>query len=176
MFKRFLQLEWKSFFRSASFGQSLGLKIFMGFLAVYFLVSFLFLGIFSYPIIEKAFPEQKPMETLSNFIAIWIVMEILYRFMLQSLPVLNIKPLMVNNIKRKTIINFVLIKSIFSFYNILAPLAIIPFGIWCITKGDYSVTEMVAWIIAMLSLVLAINYANFLIKKKFADNIKAFLP
>lgn len=176
MFKRFLQLEWKAFFRSASFGQSLGLKIFMGFLAITFIFYFLILGIFSYPILEENFPNQKPMETFNNFVAIWIVMELFMRFMLQTLPVLNIKPLMINNIKRKTIIHFVLTKSIFSFYNILAPLAIIPFGIWCIREDNYSVVQITGWIIAMLSLVLVINYANFLIKKKFSDNLKAFLP
>ena len=176
MFKRFLRLEWKAFFRSASLGKNIGLKIFTGFLAVYFMISFLVLGVALYPMLQDLFPDQRPMEVLNNFVAIWIIIELFCRFMLQTLPVLNVKPLMVNNIKRKTIIHFVLTKSIFSFYNILAPLAIIPFGIWCITKGDYSVIQIIAWIIAMLSLVLIINYSNFLIKKKFAENIRAFLP
>ena len=82
MFKRLLWLEWKAFFRSASLGKSIGLKIFMGFLAVYFMVSFLILGIALYPILEKLFPNQKPMETFNNFVAIWIVMELFMRFML----------------------------------------------------------------------------------------------
>lgn len=140
------------------------------------IIFFLFIGIGLYPAFEKFFPEQKPMHVLNNFVAVWIVMELFMRFMLQSLPVMNIKPLMINNIKRKSIIHFVLIKSIFSFYNILAPLAIIPFGIWCIKEGDYSGIQILGWIISMLSLVLIINYSNFLIKKKFAENIKAFLP
>ncbi len=176
MFKRFLQLEWKAFFRSASLGKSIGLKILMGFLAIYFMSSFLILGIALYPMLKELFPNQKPMEALNNFVAIWIVAELLGRFILQTLPVLNIKPLMINNVKRKTIIHFVLLKSIFSFYNTLAPLAIIPFGIWCITQGDYSTVQIIGWMIAMLSIILAINYANFLIKKRFSDNIKAFLP
>lgn len=176
MFKRFLQLEWKSFFRSASFGQSLGLKIFMGFLAIYFLGSFLILGIALYPLLKQYFPEQKPMLIVNNFVVIWLVAELFMRFMLQTLPVLNIKPLMTNNIKRKTIIHFVLIKSLFSFYNILTPLFIIPFGIWCVREGDYSVLQITSWIVAMLALVLTINYANFLIKKKFAENIKGLIP
>lgn len=176
MFRHFLQLEWKAFIRSASFGKSLGLKIFMGFLAVYFMGSFLFLGIALYPILNEFFPDQKPLNVLNNFVAIWIVLELLMRFILQTLPVMNIKPMMINNIQRKTIIHFVLTKSIFSFYNILAPLAIIPFGIWCITQGDYSTIQIIGWMTAMLSIVLVINFSNFLIKKKFTDNLKAFLP
>ena len=62
MFKRFLQLEWKAFFRAASLGQSLGLKIFLGFLAIYILGSCLVLGVALYPILEEIFPGQVPMK------------------------------------------------------------------------------------------------------------------
>ncbi len=176
MFKRFLQLEFKSFFRSASLGQSLGLKILMGFLAVYFMLSFLILGIALYPLLEELMPEHKPMQVLNSFVLLWLIAELIVRFMMQALPVMNIKHMMINNIKRKSIVHFVLVKSIFSFYNILSPLAIIPFGIWCINKGDYSTLQIIGWVIAMLSLIMAVNYANFLLKKKFADNIKALIP
>lgn len=176
MFKRFLQLEWKSFFRSASFGQSLGLKIFMGFLAVYFLASFLMLGIALYPLLEEVLPQQKPMQVVNNFVVIWLVTELFIRFMLQSLPIMNIRPMMVNNIKRKQVIHFVLIKSLFSFYNVLTPIVVIPFGVWCFIKGDYTLLQTIAWIVAMLGLVVSVNYTNFLLKKKFAENLKALLP
>jgi hypothetical protein len=176
MFKRFLQLEWKSFVRSASFGQSLGLKIFMAFIAAYFLFSFLLLGIGLYPLLKQFFPEQSPMTVANNFVVIWLVMELFIRFMMQSLPIMNVKPLMVNNIKRKIMIRFVLWKSLFSFYNILTPIVVIPFGIWCVIKGEYSTLQIIAWMIAMLSLVITVNYSNFLLKKKFADNLKSLLP
>lgn len=176
MFKRFLQLEWKSFTRSASFGQSVGLKIFMAFIAVYFLFSFLLLGIGLYPLLKEFFPEKSPMVIVNNFVVIWLVSELFVRFMMQSLPIMNVRPMMINNIKRKEMIRFVLWKSLFSFYNILTPIVVIPFGIWCITKGDYSTIQIIAWIIAMLSLVASANYANFLLKKKFADNLKALIP
>ncbi|MFA7445781.1 MAG: DUF5687 family protein, partial [Flavobacteriaceae bacterium] len=146
MFKHFLRLEWKSFFRSASFGQSLGLKIFMGFLAVYFLFSFFFLGIAAYPLLEEFFPDQKPFHIANSFVIIWLTTELFIRFMMQSLPIMNIKPMMVNNIKRKSIIHFVLVKSLFSFYNLLTPLAVIPFGIMCVAKGNYPVLPITAWV------------------------------
>lgn len=176
MFRYFLKLEWKAFFRSASLGQSLGLKLFMGFLAAYFMFSFLALGIALYPMLKEMYPEEEPIFTINSFVTLWLVYELVIRFMMQTLPVMNIKPLMVNNVKRKTIIHFVLIKSVFSFYNTLAPLAIIPFGIWCLLKSDFSSLQVIGWMIAMLSLVLVVNYANFLLKKKFTNNLKAFLP
>lgn len=126
--------------------------------------------------LKEMYPEEEPIFTINSFVTLWLVYELVIRFMMQTLPVMNIKPLMVNNVKRKTIIHFVLIKSVFSFYNTLAPLAIIPFGIWCLLKSDFSSLQVIGWMIAMLSLVLVVNYANFLLKKKFTNNLKAFLP
>ena len=54
MISKFISLEWKQFFRSASFGKSLALKILMGFFALYFIVTFLALGVGLYPGLKKA--------------------------------------------------------------------------------------------------------------------------
>ena len=45
MFKRFFKLEWKQYFRSSHWQKGLALKIIMGFFVLYFLVTFLAIGI-----------------------------------------------------------------------------------------------------------------------------------
>jgi hypothetical protein len=47
---------------------------------------------------------------------------------MQSLPVMNIKPLLVLPIKKESVIHFVLMKSVISIYNIFPLLMIIPLG------------------------------------------------
>ncbi|HEY4618522.1 MAG TPA: DUF5687 family protein [Flavobacterium sp.] len=176
MFKYFINLELKAFFRSASVGKSIGLKILMGFLVVYFLLVFLVVGIALYPLLAKSFPDQKPLAIVNSFVIFWLAFELVLRFFMQSLPVMNIKPLLILPIKKRTVIHFVLLKSLTSIYNIFPLLVIIPFGIFNIIEGNYNPLNMVVWMLAMYILVLTVNYANFLIKKKFAENIKAFLP
>lgn len=175
MFKHFINLELKAFFRSASVGKSIGLKILMGFLVVYFLLSFLVIGIALYPLLEKNFPNQKPLLIVNSFVVFWLSAELIIRFFMQSLPVMNIKPLLVLPIKKAKVIHFVLLKSLTSIYNIFPLLMIIPFGIFCILKGNYATINILVWMMALYALALIVNYANFLIKKKFADNIKTFL-
>ncbi len=175
MFKHFIDLEFKAFFRSASLGKSVGLKILMGFVAVYFLLTFLVLGIALYPILEKNFPGQKPLTIVNNFAIFWLVVDLILRFFMQSLPVVNIKPLLVLPIKKEKVIHFVLLKSLTSVYNIFSLLVIIPFGIFCILSGNYATINILVWMLAMYTLALIVNYTNFLIKKKFAENIKMFL-
>lgn len=176
MFKHFINLESKAFFRSASVGKSIGLKILMGFLVVYFLLVFLVLGIALYPILEKSFPDQKPLAIVNSFVIFWLFFELVFRFFMQSLPVMNIKPLLVLPINKQSVIHFILLKSLTSIYNIFPLLVIIPFGVYNITKGNYNSLNIIVWMFSMYVLALMVNYSNFLIKKKFAENIVAFLP
>ena len=176
MFARFIWLQWKAFFRSASLGKSIGLKIFMGFLALYFIGIFLLLGIGMYPLLKEMYPDQEPLLIANNFVLIWIVVELVFRFMLQTLPIINIKPLLTIPVPKKKVIHYVLLKSLFSFYNLLTILVILPFAIFVYVKEDHSLGALLAWVISMIALTLIINYANFLLKKKFAENLKALIP
>jgi hypothetical protein len=176
MFKHYINLELKAFFRSASVGKSIGLKILMGFLVVYFLLVFLVVGIALYPMLSETFPDQKPLAIINSYVIFWLAIELIFRFFMQSLPVMNIKPLLMLPIKKESVIHFVLMKSVISIYNIFPLLMIIPFGIFNIVKGNYGTLNIIIWMLGMYLLALIVNYANFLIKKKFAENIIAFLP
>ena len=176
MFQRFLWLEWKSFFRSASLGKNIGLKIFLIFLALYFSMVFLALGIGLYPLLQETFPNQDPLQMINRFVLLWLVFELGFRFIIQTLPVLDIKPLLNLPISRRKAVNFVLLKSMYSFFNFLPLFIIIPFGIFCINKGDYGTWNIIGWMIAMIATTQCVNFLNFLIKKKFTDNLKALIP
>ncbi|QDO93133.1 hypothetical protein FNB79_03785 [Formosa sediminum] len=175
MIKHFLNLEWKQFTRSASFGKSLGLKILMGFFALYFILVFLALGIGMYPLLEKMFPEQDPFVKFNSYIFYWVLCDLLMRFFFQKLPVLSVKPLLTLPIKRKQVVNFVLRKSAWSFFNFLPLFAIIPFGITLITK-EYNVTLILVWMLTMVIITLINNYLNFIVESLSSKTELSFLP
>ncbi|MDT0685492.1 DUF5687 family protein [Autumnicola psychrophila] len=176
MFKLFFSLEWKAFFRSASFGKSIGLKIFLVFMALYFAGAFLVIGIGLYPMLQEFYPDKDPLEMVNRYALLWLVCELLFRFLLQTLPVMDIKPLLNLPVPKRKVVNFVLAKSLYSFYNILPLFIIIPFGIFCIIESDYATIKILAWMFGMYSLSLCINFTNFIVKKRFTDNLKALLP
>jgi len=175
MIKHFLNLEWKAFLRSASFGKSIGIKIFMGFLALYFIVIFLGSGIALYPILTNQFPEQDPLKVVNNFLFYWILGDLLFRFFFQKLPVMSVKPLLTLPAKRSKIVNFVLGKSAFSFFNFLPLFAIIPFSITLIIK-DYPVSSVIVWMLSLFTVTLIINLLNFIIESFSAESELSFLP
>src|SRR5690606_7359699 len=175
MIKYFLTLEWKQFFRSATMGKSIALKIFMGFFALYFMGTFLVMGIALYPILEEVFPGEDPFIIVNSFIFYWILGDLMVRFFFQKLPVMTVKPLLVLPIKRSSVVNFVLGKSSLSFFNFLPLFAIIPFGITLLMK-NYDVTSVITWMVLLLILTQINNFLNFIIESLSAETELSFLP
>lgn len=176
MIKRFLTLEWKQYFRSPYWQKSIGLKIFMGFLGLYFMSIFLFLGFFLFKIIHKIFPDQDPFVVVSGFLFYWVLGDLMIRFFLQKLPVMTVKPLLTLPIKRSQIVNYVLGKSAVSFFNFLPLFAIIPFGIVLIFKEGYDPTTTIFWALTLLIITLINNFLNFIIESLTAKTELSFLP
>lgn len=175
MIKHFLNLEWKAFFRSASFGKSLGVKILMGFFAVYFILIFLGVGFALYPGLKKLYPEQDPLKIVNSYLFFWILGDLLFRFFFQKLPVMSVKPLLTLPISRSKVVNFVLGKSVISFFNVLPLFAIIPFGA-ILLFNNYPASAVLIWMLALVLTTLIINFLNFIIESFSADTELSFLP
>lgn len=176
MFFKLLNLEIKAFFRSAGVGKGIGIKIFLFLLGLYFLASYLFLGITLYPLSLEFYPDQEPIYVINNYLLRWFCFEFVLRFIFQNLPILKVKPLLTQRIKRSSIINVLLIKSLFSYYNILTLAIAVPFVITNITSSSFTLFPLLMWLFAVIVIVLSLNYLNFLIQRKFSSNAKVLIP
>lgn len=162
MLKHFITLEWKSFVRSASFGSSMIIKIFMILAALYFIALFLVMGAGSYYILEEQ--NLKPFPVINTFIIYYLFMDIMIRFFLQKAPVMNIKPLLFINIRKNSIVNYALGKTALSFFNLVHLFFFIPFTIVLIIEG-FTPLNAICWFFGMVCLIFANNYLNILINK-----------
>ena len=175
MIKYFLSLEWKSFFRSASFGKSLALKILMAFFALYFLVMFLIMGIALFPALKKMFPNEDPFLMVNGFLFHWILADLLIRFFFQKLPVMSVKPSLMLPIGKHKIVHYVLGKSALSFFNFLPLFAIVPFGVMLLIN-DYNTAMVISWMVILLIITVIINFLNFIVESLSAETELSFLP
>lgn len=164
MFKRFIQLQWKSFFRSSSFGKGLALKIVMIFFGLYLLSALVGLGVVLYFVLRKIFPDQNPMWMLSQFMIYWILVELFFRYFMQKLPVMDVKPLLSMPIKKSAITHYILGKSAISVYNLMAFFLFVPYGLVLLSRG-YPILNVGLWLVSIMALVLCINYLNFIVNK-----------
>jgi hypothetical protein len=163
MFKHFIRLEWNSFFRSASFGTNVVLKVFMGLMALYFVAVFLLLGFGIYPILEES--ELNPFTTVNKFLIYYFVVDLVIRYFMQKMPVMNIRPLLTLPIKKDTIVHFSLGKTAISFFNVLHAFFFIPFSIMLV-RHDYAVGQVVLWHLGIVGVVYFNNFINVLLNNK----------
>jgi hypothetical protein len=163
MFKHFIILEWKSFFRSASFGTNVVLKVFMVLLALYFMAMFLGLGFGIFPILEDM--GLNPFTTVNKYLIYYFVFDLVIRFFLQKMPVMNIRPLLALPIKRNTIVHFALAKTSISFFNLLHAFFFIPFSIMLVLN-NYSLPSVILWHLGIFGIIYANNFINVLLNNK----------
>ena len=163
MFKHFIRLEWKSFFRSASFGTNVVLKVFMGLMALYFVAMFLLLGFGIYPILQES--GLNPFTTVNKFLIYYFVVDLVIRYFLQKMPVMNIRPLLTLPIKRNTIVHFSLGKTAISFFNLLHAFFFIPFSIMLI-RNDHSISHVLLWHLGVVGIIYMNNFINVLLNNK----------
>ncbi|TDU43561.1 hypothetical protein BXY82_0975 [Gelidibacter sediminis] len=164
MLKYFISLEWKSFIRSASFKTNLFFKIMMVIGALWITGSFLLLGFGAYFMIEEGL-KMEPFEVVNQALIYYMVFDLAFRYFLQKMPVMNIKPLMYLPIKRDAIVNFAVGKTMISFFNLLHAFLFVPFSIVLIIEG-FPAMQVITWYLAILGLVFCNNFINIFINNK----------
>jgi hypothetical protein len=125
----FLYHQWKYFWRSRGTGKSLAMQLLVGFFTVYLLFSVLGIGYFLQKIIAQFFPGQEPTAVFSGFLLYYFAIDLVVRFQFQSLPTIAIQPYLTQNIKRKKIIEFLNIRSLFSVLNLIPFFLLVPFTV-----------------------------------------------
>jgi len=164
MIKRFISLEWKQFFRASYFQKGLAIKILLILGALYFGGMAILLGGGMFFILKKIFPEIDPIISINNFLIYWMLFELMIRYFLQQLPVMNIKPLMLIPIKRNTVIHYLLGKTTISFFNFISLFLFLPFSIVLLAHG-YPPVNVILWFVSLMCITMSLNFINFLINK-----------
>lgn len=164
MTSHFLKLEWKQFFRAANWQKSIGLKILIAFFALYFIVAFLAVGLGGYFVLKKQFPDQDPLTLVNSFLLYAIIADLIFRYLMQKLPIMNIKSFLLLPVDKHKLVNYVLVKSSFSFFNLMGLFFYIPFAVVLMGQG-YSTSGALGWLLLMIILIQCANFLNFLINK-----------
>ncbi|WP_298314704.1 DUF5687 family protein [uncultured Aquimarina sp.] len=165
MFKHFISLQWKSFWRSASASSGLWMKIFMGFWAVYFILMMMGGSFIAYKYISEDLCLD-PLTVVSKFLIYWWAFDLIFRYALQKMPVINITPLLILPFTKNKIVSFALGKTMLSFFNIIHAFFFVPFSMLLITEGNAPVLNVLLWNVGLIALTYANNFLNILLNNK----------
>jgi len=163
MIKQFLNLEWKGFFRKASFQTNLALKILMIFGVLMMILYLAGAGVGVYFVLEKM--DYEPFSTVNTFMIYYVVGDLVIRYMGQKMPVVNIKPLLLLPFKKTKIVKFALGKTVLSFWNWMHAFFFIPFSIVLIAH-DFNPLGVLAWHVGMAAFIYANNFINIFLNDK----------
>lgn len=166
--KWFLLHKWLETKRSSFWRQSVGINILIGFFVLLMLSYVLLLGIFIDEVLKAAAPGQSPIFTLNGILLYYFMLELLLRFMLQSIPVMTIEPYLHLPIKKSHIVNYFLGRSLLSAFNYLPLFVFIPFTIKVVMPEE-TVAAGIIWLIGMISIMLFNNFLIVYFKKLSVD-------
>ena len=137
-----LSHQWRSFWRGRGAGKSLALQIFMGFLFLYLLASCLVLGIELSFLLKKLYPGQDPVQLYCGMILYYFAVDLILRLLFQELPVLATQPYLALDIRRSQLVNFLNVRSLFHFLNLVPIFLFIPFDLTTILSTYGGATAM----------------------------------
>lgn len=175
MYGSLINQKWKRSFRSSFFSQGIGVKLLLGFLVLYFGGAFLALGLFLPEIMGNAFPDEALLSPVfASFFLYYLLMDLCLRFFLQELSVLSIQHYLILPIKKGKIIHFLLQGSVFSFFNIIPLLFLVPFAVKTVSV-EYGSLEAAFWFLSFYLLCISNHYLAIYVKRVLAVNQKIFL-
>jgi len=165
-----LLLRTRRFLRSANLSNSIGAKVVLAIIA-FFLSSMAFsisLGI--EPILTKYFPNQSIIKSFNTLLLIYLTFDLVIRIMLQSLPTVGFKPLLILPIKRKKIAHHLLISSLFHFFNILPLFLFLPFAF----KTAINILDhysFIKWLLSLFMLIATNHLITLYIKLRTNSSV-----
>lgn len=154
-FKQLANLEWKGMKRKGGMAQSIIMAIGKGYfgLCYLFIMTAMSAGLFK-------LAEEEGMDPFQGFfkyaIYLWLG-DLVIRYFFQKMPTTLVKPLLIQNVRKKTIVNYCLTKSSLSFFNFVNLLMGIAVLVKLI-KMDIGVTTSILFTLSFILLFLANNF------------------
>ncbi|MEM6264705.1 MAG: DUF5687 family protein [Bacteroidota bacterium] len=151
--------------RSPMWGRSLGIGIILGIFVAYMLLNLLVLGFFMDELLLEIYPDADPVQVFNSKILYYLGSMFMFRYYLQDVPAMSIKPYLTLPVSRRKIVHFLLGRTISSAYNLLPLLLVIPFAIMAVGPA-YGQLAGIMWTLALVGLILCNNFLVMFIKRQ----------
>ena len=152
----FYSHTWKSFIRNERWRRNLLTQILLVIFALYITLLFLMLGLH----IDKTLVSLggNPVDNFNSILLWYLTVDLFMRCLLQPLPTIEIIPYLRFRIRRKKIINYLLVRSVLNVFNYIPLLVVIPFSVKLIMPQLGTGLAMVY----LSGFILLLTFNNFL--------------
>ena len=171
---KFWQLEIKSFFRAPQWEVAVIAKIFIALFGIYLFVNIMALGVGAYYIVEKVFPDEPTISLINQGIFFAFLIEFISRYFFQQSPSTQVQSWILLPIKKRIIINNLLLRSLINLFNFTPWLLYFPIAVVRVIEGTPWITAFI-WFAHLLCITLILNYLIFFINKSHRFLISTFV-
>ncbi len=167
MLRWFLGHQWKEAKRSPVWQKNIAANILIGFLFLIMMFYLLLIGFLIDRILEDVSPGRNPAEVFNGVLLFYFLADLFIRFAMQPVSAFHIDSYLHLPIRRRSIIHFVALRSVFNIFNLLPFLVVVPFSF--IVIGPYY-SSMDAWsfLLAFFSLVMTNNFLATYLKRQLS--------
>jgi len=169
MTSTFIRHELKAFWRARNPGKSIAVQVVLGLFILYLLACAIGAGIFLDTLLKHNFPQDNVIVSFAGVLLLYYLFELLSRMQLQELPTLRVQPYLQLAIKRDTLVRYLSLTAMLSFFNVLPLILFIPFIIKVIAV-KYGGATAAVFIFALLCIGFFNNYLALYIKRKASFN------
>ncbi|WP_017732476.1 DUF5687 family protein [Nafulsella turpanensis] len=168
MFATLVHHAYLKFMRSASFSRNMATLIFLGFLCLLFGSYFLAAAFLLDSLLQQFFNTENTFPYLCQLLIYYFTTEVLMRYFLQSLPVLDLQQYIHLPVGRKSLMHFILLRSYVHPFNFLSAIFFLPYTLHVLVP-QLGGSSAWAWWGSMVLLSLLIHNGMFIFKKHLDD-------
>jgi hypothetical protein len=170
MFFTLIKLQFLKSFRSTSFAKSALASGFLIFIALLLLSYVFFAGLFLGRIIDLLAEGRDAIEFLNAGLFFFFLLEFMYRYFIQRLPVVELESLLHLPIGKSRIIRILLWRSFLSPMNVIVVLLFLPFGVQAILE-QYGLQAFVSWFGTLVFFSWTLHWFMLWFKQRFEDSL-----
>lgn len=174
MFFKLLKLQLLKAVRSVSLGRKLVAGIVLGLFGLIILLNILALGIGLPFVVEQVTGRQDVISVLNSWLIYFFLMEMMYRFFLQKMTVIELEHYLHLPIGRNKIIHFLLARSFFSPFNLIVLLLFVPVYITEAVPA-YGTAAALMWLFTVILMSWTVHWFVLWFKQRFGDSVGGIL-
>jgi hypothetical protein len=165
VFPLFARLRWKEMTRSNIWQRNVAANIGIGFLVVLLLFYLLMIGFFLSQILKELYPSREPFAVFSSILLYYFMFDLFIRYMMQGLPTFDVESFLHLPVKRSSVVNFMLFRSMLHLLNFLPLLVFIPFALRTMPPA-YGPLSILPWLFSLLFLIFTNNFIATYFKRQ----------
>ena len=166
MYKYFIGLEVKEFFRSQRFSKRIVLKLLTLIAYLYFGAVAVLLGVGAYYAVKEELPGKNTFLVGNMYLLYFFFFFFIIYLFLSPSPSMKVRPFMIMPIKKKKILNYFLLKLHLNYLSLFAFTVIISYTI-VLWMNEPDKIGVIAWFLSVILIFLSLVFLAFLMEKSY---------